>query len=139
MIEFHFNDVEFILETEKVSDWIVSVVESYNNEIDELNIVFCTDEYLLEMNKEHLQHDYYTDIITFPYQDDPISADLFISYERVQDNAITYKVSTEHELLRVIIHGILHLLGFSDKKEEDQLKMRELEEEAISKFYNKLP
>jgi probable rRNA maturation factor len=135
VIEFYFNDIEFILDTDKVSIWVKLFVESYDNEIDKLNVIFCTDEYLLALNREHLQHDYYTDIITFPYNEEPITADLFISYERVLENATTYKVTSEHELLRVIIHGVLHLLGFSDKNNVEQLNMRELEEEAIKKYY----
>lgn len=97
--------------------------------------VFCSDEYLLEMNQEHLKHDYYTDIITFDYTEGKIIAgDIFISVDRVQENADLNAVSFEQELRRVMIHGILHLLGLRDKKKEDQKAMRLAENQALVLF-----
>ena len=82
--------------------------------------MFCSDDYLLEINKKHLNHDYYTDIITFDYSEKKISGDLLISIDRVKENAKTFSVSFIHELNRVVIHGVLHLCGYNDKTEEEK-------------------
>ena len=93
-----------------------------------LSFVFCTDDYLLVVNKKFLNHDYYTDIITFDYSEsNTVSGDLIISIDRVKENALTHQCSFNLELNRVIIHGVLHLLGFSDKTDDQISKMRELE------------
>ena len=102
--------------------------------IDSLNIIFCSDEYLLNMNKDFLQHDYYTDIITFELSEKnapSIQAELYISLDRVIDNAIQLQVSIKQELHRVIFHGLLHLLGFKDKTKKDQDQMRTMEEQYL--------
>lgn len=102
--------------------------------IDNLNIIFCSDEYLLNMNKDFLQHDYYTDIITFELSEKnapSIQAELYISLDRVTDNATQLQVSIKQELHRVIFHGLLHLLGFKDKTKKDQEQMRTMEEQFL--------
>lgn len=104
-------------------------------ELGDIAYVFCTDEHLLQMNQEHLQHDYYTDIITFDYTDGKtISGDIFISVDRVRENAKLEAVSFAQELRRVMIHGILHLLGLRDKKKEEQKAMRLAENQALMAY-----
>ena len=101
--------------------------------LTKFSIIFCSDEYLLEMNRTHLDHDYYTDIITFDYTDNQIvSGDLFISVDRVRENASDFNVSFQHELHRVIIHGVLHLCGYKDKSDEEEKLMRSKENNALS-------
>ena len=133
-IFFHTEDISFALESEKTTSiWLVMLVERHKKKLWELNYVFCSDEYLLKLNQEHLNHDYFTDIITFDYcQNDVISGDLFISVDRTNENAKTFKKSESNELNRVIAHGLLHLLGFSDKTAEDIVEMRSMEEAALT-------
>lgn len=117
----------------KTEKWILAVVERYGKEVGELNYFFCSDNYLLEMNKEHLNHNYFTDIITFDYTvGDIISGDLFISIDTVKDNAQTYSVSFAEEFNRVIIHGVLHLIGFNDKTDAEQEEMTHRENESLA-------
>ncbi len=132
-VEFVIEDVELNLEDrEKLTSWIINVVSIHNKTIDQLTYIFCSDDYLLKINKEYLDHDYYTDIITFPYSYDELSADMFISIDRIIDNAERLKVPFTKELHRVMIHGILHLLGYDDKLEEDQKVMRQKEDDYIA-------
>ena len=115
-----------------LKQWIKTIVENNKKEVGEISYIFCSDEQLLEINKEFLNHDYYTDIITFDYSEtDVVSGDLFISIERIKDNAKTLKTSYQEELHRVIIHGVLHLLGYKDKTEEEIENMRKLEDECL--------
>ncbi len=115
-----------------LKQWIKTIVENNKKEVGEISYIFCSDEQLLEINKEFLNHDYYTDIITFDYSEtDVVSGDLFISIERIKDNAKTLKTSYQEELHRVIIHGVLHLLGYKDKTEEESENMRKLEDECL--------
>lgn len=132
-ILFHTQDVTNPLSDQKpITSWIEAVINGYNKTPGELNIIFCSDEYLLSINREWLQHDYYTDIITFDYSEqDTVEGDLYISIERVKDNATSLDQTYQDELHRVIIHGILHLIGFSDKTEEEQQQMRERENAAL--------
>jgi rRNA maturation RNase YbeY len=107
--------------------------------IDSLNIIFCSDDYLLSINRSYLQHDYYTDIITFdltPFPKSPIQAELYISVDRVKDNARQLGLPYYKELHRVIFHGLLHLLGYKDKSAPDQKKMREMEEKLLRQYFN---
>jgi rRNA maturation RNase YbeY len=97
-----------------------------------INIVFCSDNYLLQMNREYLNHNYFTDILTFPMSLHPLSGDLFISVERIRDNASTNKVPFKNELDRVMIHGLLHMVGYNDKTNEEIKKMREKENFYLS-------
>ncbi|MCB0820802.1 MAG: rRNA maturation RNase YbeY [Bacteroidetes bacterium] len=113
--------------------WLKEVIASFNLKTGNIQIISCTDEYLLDVNKKFLQHDYYTDIITFDESEkDVINGDLIISIERVRENAEQYGVSTEEELNRVIVHGILHLVGFRDKSEKEISTMRKEENKALS-------
>ena len=108
---------------------------SYNSITCELNYIFCNDKYLLDINTRYLNHDFYTDVITFDYcLGNNISGDIFISIERVKENSILYNVAFEEELLRVIVHGLLHLLGFMDKSKEEKKLMRDLEDSCILMF-----
>ena len=113
--------------------WITSVIEARGGHLGELSYIFCNDDYLHDINVAYLQHDTLTDIITFPFAEFPtVSGDLFISTDRVRENAADYEVSFTDELHRVIIHGVLHLCGQSDKGEKEQAQMRSLEDWALS-------
>lgn len=119
----------------KITDWISSIISARGGQLGQLNYVLCDDDYLHQINLEYLNHDTLTDIITFPLQDFPIiGGDIFISTQRVSDNARELGVSYEEELRRVIIHGVLHLSGQGDKTEQETRKMRELEEWALEKY-----
>ncbi|MDX1444590.1 rRNA maturation RNase YbeY [Lishizhenia sp.] len=130
MVNIFFEDVEIPnLNSEFFVSWLSKVCETEGKVLDEVNLVFGSDDWLLEKNKEFLDHDYYTDIITFDYcVDNAITGDLFISWDRVQDNAITQNVSRETELNRVVVHGVLHLCGYGDKSETEEKLMREKED-----------
>jgi rRNA maturation RNase YbeY len=136
MIDFNY-ETDFVLENEEaISVWISNVIGSENKKLGEINYIFCDDEYLLEINKEHLQHDYYTDIISFDYTvGNEISGDMFISIDRVKENAQDFNVSFDEELKRVIVHGVLHYCGYKDKSEEDELLMRNKEDEKLGMFH----
>ncbi|TRX23712.1 rRNA maturation RNase YbeY [Flavobacterium franklandianum] len=136
MIDFNY-ETEFTLENESaISNWISNVIKSEGKKEGEINYIFCDDEYLLEINKEHLQHDYYTDIISFDYTvGNEINGDMFISIERVIENAQDFKVTFEEELKRVLVHGVLHYCDYKDKSEEDVLLMRSKEDEKIAMFH----
>lgn len=117
----------------KIKRWIKQVVENYGYKLGEISYVFCSDERILEVNKQYLSHDFYTDIITFDYvEKERVSGDIFISIDRVEENAKDFNVTFQQELLRVIIHGVLHLLGFEDHSQEEQQIMRQKENEAIA-------
>lgn len=132
MIDIHYEDIEILdLNPEFFVSWLSDVCQLENNELGDLNLIFCSDEYLLDMNKTHLNHDYYTDIITFDYTDEVVSGDLFISYDRVVENANDNNVTVNNELNRVVVHGTLHLLGYGDKSEEEAVIMRELEDKYL--------
>ena len=114
------------------SNWIKSIVNKYGYKLGEINYIFCSDKYILEINRQYLNHDYFTDIITFNYNNDKlISSDIYISIDTVAKNAEYYHVNFEIELNRVMIHGILHLLGFDDKSEDEKIVMRKKEDEAL--------
>ena len=133
-IEFHFIEVTVGIEEKKISKWINHVVQQHQKDPNELNIIFCNDEYLLEINKQYLNHDYYTDIITFPHSEEEVYGDLYISIDRVRENAKNLSIDQELEILRVIIHGVLHLLGFKDKTKKEIEVIRKKEDEAISLY-----
>ncbi|GET20547.1 rRNA maturation RNase YbeY [Prolixibacter denitrificans] len=137
-IQFYNEDVELPhLDIERVKKWLVFVAKKHEKEIGELSYIFCSDSYLLEVNRQYLSHDYLTDIITFDYTEcDTVSGDVFISTERVADNAIEFNVSYDEELLRVLAHGILHLIGFNDKNENDQEEMTLQEDASILDYHN---
>lgn len=135
-IEFFIEDIDFVLENQsKVSEWIITVAKRYKYKIDSLNYIFANDEYILDINKTHLNHDYFTDIITFDLNDiesKSIKSDIFISIDRVRENAEAYKQNFIDELHRVMIHGVLHLLGFNDSNDKEKENMRHKEDLALS-------
>lgn len=135
-ILFHEEDISFTLPDElNFIHWIRSVIEAQSCHLKQLNYIFCSDAALLKVNLEYLDHDTYTDIITFPYASTPqIEGDIFISIDRIRENASKYEQPFERELKRVMIHGVLHLCGFGDKSDEEKLVMRTKEDEAISLF-----
>ncbi|MBK5192093.1 MAG: rRNA maturation RNase YbeY [Flavobacteriaceae bacterium] len=132
-----YSENEFILEKiDRYTKWIEGVIASENMKLEEINYIFCDDEYMLKLNVEFLDHDTYTDIITFNNNVGTIlQGDIFISTERVKDNAETFGVIFEEELRRVLSHGILHLCGYNDKTEADSLIMRDKEEEKMKLFH----
>jgi len=134
-IEFFSEDIEFELDNpDQVSEWIATVIEQHGQELSNLTYVFCSDDYLHQINVEYLDHDTLTDIITFNNADEDgtVEGDIFISVDRVRDNSTELGTSFEDELHRVIIHGVLHLLGFSDKSEEEEALMRKQEDSSLS-------
>jgi len=136
----HYNyESDFTLSNEEVyTDWIENVLASEGKSLGELSYIFCDDEYLLEINQQYLEHDTLTDIISFDYTEgDIISGDIFISVERVQDNANDLNIPFNEELKRVIIHGVLHYCGYKDKSESDKALMRSKEDEKIKLFHVK--
>ncbi len=135
MLHFHFQDIKKIkLKQAIIKQWLKSVAAKEKFNIGEINYIFCSDEYLLSINQQYLKHNTYTDIITFDYsnkEENIISGDIFISLERVKENAEKFKVSFEKELFRVLVHGILHLMGYKDKTSKDAKLMRAKEYEAL--------
>jgi rRNA maturation RNase YbeY len=136
MIDYNY-ETDFTLDNERaISHWISKVIASEGKKEGEINYIFCDDEYLLQLNQEHLQHDYYTDIISFDYtMGNEISGDMFISIERVKENAVDFNVAFEDELRRVLVHGVLHYCGYKDKIEADELLMRSKEDEKLAMFH----
>jgi len=134
MVTVDYIDVNEVpgVNPEFLFGWYSDVVKKYSLELGDVSVVFCSDEHLLEMNRQYLDHDYYTDIITFDYTEDGVvSGDLFISVDRVKDNASDLKIEFTDELHRVCVHGLLHLCGLKDKSEEDESKMRKAEDSAL--------
>lgn len=136
MIDFNY-ECDFTLENEEaISAWLSAVIVSENKNEGEINYIFCDDEYLHKINMEYLNHDTLTDIISFDYTvGNELNGDIFISVERVQDNANDFNVSFEEELKRVIVHGVLHYCGYKDKDEESEQLMRAKEDEKIAMFH----
>ncbi len=133
MISFNSEDIQFNLKNKtKLKSWVVKTIEGKKKKAGDISFVFCSDAFLLEMNKEYLNHDTYTDIITFDYSKDdaklPISGDIFISIDRVQENADKFSKTFEDELHRVIIHGVLHLFGYKDKTKVAKAEMTKQED-----------
>lgn len=125
------------LDFEQIEYWLNSAITKNNFILGALNFIFCDDEYLLKINNEYLKHDYYTDVITFNYNEaNVVSGDIFISTERVKENALEFNISEKEELCRVIIHGVLHLIGFDDKVKEDKEKMTHEENEYLKDFFD---
>lgn len=139
MISFNYES-DFILEQEDVyASWIETIIESENKILGEISYIFCDDDYLHNINMQYLNHDTLTDIISFDYTEgDIISGDIFISIERVKDNASDFDVSFNEELKRVLAHGVLHYCGYKDKSDAEALLMRSKEEEKIKLFHVEL-
>ncbi len=132
LINFHVEEIVFSLQNPRTyEDWLLRIAEAEDKSIQVLNYIFCTDDFLLQKNQEFLAHDTLTDVITFQYSEEPLSGDVFISVERVRENAASFKVSFEQELKRVMAHGLLHLCGYGDKTEEEKKLMREKEDACL--------
>ena len=136
MIQYITEEVTLpSIEKQKINRWIKETAAEYDRKIGEIAFIFCSDERILEMNNQYLHHDYYTDIITFDYNEGKvISGDIFISLDTVKSNAEEFKVSFDNELKRILIHGILHLCGQDDKTPELRLEMTEKETLALNRL-----
>ncbi|MRX47562.1 rRNA maturation RNase YbeY [Pedobacter puniceum] len=135
-INFFEEDTTYDLKHKNaVRNWINTTIEEEKHQLQELNFIFCSDTYLLSINQQYLNHDTFTDIITFDNSEEKgiIYGDIFISIDRIKENAKTFKVAVSDELHRVIIHGTLHLLGYPDKKKEEKAKMTEMEDFYLAK------
>lgn len=134
MISYHFEDTDFAFKGKAKNNlWLKMVAESEIRRIGDISIIFCSDNYILDINQRYLSHDYFTDIITFDYcEGDRLSGDLFISVDSVRENAAEYGTEFSEELNRVIVHGILHLIGYDDHTEEDIAVMRSKENYYLS-------
>lgn len=135
MIYFDSEDIDipqFV--NDQTKEWISTTIQSFDKRVGELRFVFCSDEFLYQMNVKYLNHNTYTDIITFDTSENPkfVSGELFVSLDRIRENAENNAKTIENEVFRVIIHGVLHLLGFKDKKESDIIEMRSQEEKCLS-------
>ncbi|TJY34789.1 rRNA maturation RNase YbeY [Pontimicrobium aquaticum] len=135
MISFNYETDFQLLNQDKLSEWITNTIKEEHFKEGDINYVFCDDEYLHKLNVEFLQHDTFTDIISFDYAvGKELHGDIFISVERVEDNAKNLEVNFEAELHRVMIHGILHYCGYKDKDEEDIIEMRQKEDFYLNKL-----
>jgi len=133
LFNFNIEDIDFDIEKgAELKKWLAFACFKEKKSISFIEYIFCSDAYLLGINQKYLNHDYFTDIITFPLSSDPIEANVFISVDRVKENAQLYKQGFQNELHRVMIHGILHLLGYGDKTKEEQKTMRQKEDEYLS-------
>ncbi len=134
MIQFFYENLPESVNTD-YTRWLKDIILSEGKKLGEINYIFCDDEYLLKVNQDYLQHDYYTDIITFDYvKGKTISGEIFVSLQRISDNASTLSKNYEEELRRVLAHGILHLCGYKDKTEEEEQLMRNKEDFYIAKY-----
>lgn len=134
MIRYFQEDTDFVFKHKLLNNkWLKFVAESEVRSLGEIGIIFCSDNYILDVNMKYLQHDYFTDIITFDYcEGNTLSGDLFISVDSVRDNADFYGTEFEDELNRVIVHGLLHLIGYDDHSESEQKMMRSKEDYYLS-------
>ncbi|UBB89002.1 rRNA maturation RNase YbeY [Candidatus Kaistella beijingensis] len=137
MIQFFFENIDEIPISTATISWLEDVIKTENKKLGEINYIFCDDEYLLKVNQDFLDHDYYTDIITFDYvKGKTISGDIFVSLPRISDNAKTLVRDFNSEFHRVLAHGILHLMGYKDKTEEEITVMRQKEDFYLNVFAN---
>ena len=139
-VNFHQQTTCTLKDRNKLKSFIFKLFKKEGKELETLDIIFCTDEYLLQINKDHLAHDYYTDIITFdlsPSKETATVGELYISIDRVKDNAKIHTVTFTNELHRVIFHGSLHLCGYKDKKNEDVVVMRKMEANCLEAYFSK--
>jgi rRNA maturation RNase YbeY len=134
MIRYFSEDTTFLYKCKRLtSNWLKKVAEQEGKRIGQISIIFCSDPYLLGINRKYLGHDYYTDIISFDYcEGNLLSGDLFISIDTVRDNAAFYGTTFENELHRVIVHGVLHLIGYDDHSDADTAAMRAAEDRALT-------
>lgn len=133
-IYFHTEGVQFSFNRRNLfKKWIRTVVDKHNKSCGSINIIFTSNEYLLSVNRDYLNHNYHTDVITFGYNEEKlISGDIFVSVEQVKINALSFNFPFEEELSRVVIHGVLHLLGFRDEKPNEQKEIRRAEDIALA-------
>ena len=137
MIQFFFENIDEIPISTATISWLEDVIKTENKKLGEINYILCDDEYLLKVNQDFLDHDYYTDIITFDYvKGKTISGDIFVSLPRISDNAKTLVKNFNSEFHRVLAHGILHLMGYKDKTEEEITVMRQKEDFYLNVFAN---
>lgn len=135
MINYFFEEISAITIDPNISIWLESIIENEDKKLGKIQYIFCDDEYLLKVNNEYLQHDFYTDIITFDYvKGKKISGDIFVSLQRIKDNANLLSTNESEELKRVLAHGILHLCGYKDKTDIEQMLMTEKENFYLSKY-----
>ncbi len=135
-VQFHAEAIDFDLpQSEQISNWIKATIAAEQSKLTSLNFIFCKDAYLHKINMEYLDHDTLTDVITFPYaaKGEPIEGDIYISIDRIKENATKFDVTFLTELKRVMIHGVLHLCGYGDKSEEEQKIMRKKENFYLAK------
>ena len=139
LIDFNFEDITFDTPNlNSISNWINFVITKENRFTGNITYIFCSDNYLLDINKKFLNHDYFTDVITFDYvENNLISGDIFISIDRIVENSKIFNVSRETEFLRVVVHGVLHLLGYDDLTDEDEKVIHQKEDLYISIFESK--
>ena len=134
-LNFYFEKIEPFTIEKSIEDWIEKTILIEEKKAGDISFIFCSNDYLLSINKEYLNHHYYTDVITFDYvEDDLISGDIFISTEMVEENAQEFNVSFQNELNRVMIHGVLHLIGYKDKTESEQKLMTKKEDQYLSQL-----
>jgi len=134
IVSFHSEQTDFSVSNESlIADWLIDVCLKEGKTLTEVSVIFCSDDYLLEVNRNHLEHDYYTDVITFDYSEElDVAGDIFISVDRVTENALSLGVAMTEELHRIIVHGTLHLLGYTDKKTEAKEQMTAKEDFYLS-------
>ncbi len=133
-VTFTSEQIEFQLDQEDhVIDWLLSIAKAELRNVEQIEYIFCTDKYLLQVNKQYLNHDYFTDVITFPLQESPLEATVMISIDRVRENAELYKTTFSNELHRVMVHGLLHLLDYKDSNDEEKKQMRTKENNSLAK------
>jgi rRNA maturation RNase YbeY len=135
-IFFHDESIRSALQGKRaLKSWLKEILRRENKKTGEINIIFTKDEYLRELNKRYLSRDYYTDVITFDYsRKNEISGDIYISLERVEENASKFNVPKGHEVMRVMVHGLLHLIGYKDHKEEETKEMRRMENRYLDLY-----
>ena len=139
MINFYFQQTATLRSRRKLKSFLADLARKERKQLDELSIVFCSDEYLLNINREHLAHDYYTDIITFDLsasREAGIAGELYISIDRVKDNSKQFGSTFTQELHRVIFHGLLHLCGYKDKRQTDIAMMRKKEAHYLKRYFS---
>jgi rRNA maturation RNase YbeY len=139
LVSFFYEDVDpFITEEHELnlSNWLLDIANQFEFTVVAVNVIFCIDTYIRNVNVQYLNHDYETDIITFDNSEfeQEIESDIYISIESVKENASIFNISIEEELLRVLAHGLLHLVGFNDKSDDEVLAMREQENKAINRY-----
>ena len=134
-IFFTVHDIDFALSDQAtLEEWLTEAIQEEGFELGRIDYIFCSDEFLLDINRTHLQHEDYTDIITFPLEENPIVGEIYISVDRVKENAAAFQTSFDHELHRVMIHGVLHLCGYDDHEEPDIEEIRAKEEEYLGRI-----